>query len=72
MAAAWEVEYDDHPFRGTFTNSFRFHRLVCNMIILGLTVYRAFTQARAAITFAGSLWHVMMRDSKSLPPDINI
>ncbi|KAJ7903226.1 hypothetical protein B0H13DRAFT_2274835 [Mycena leptocephala] len=37
--------------------------LVCNMIILGLTVYCAFTQARAAITFAGSLWHVMMRDS---------
>ncbi|KAJ7903234.1 hypothetical protein B0H13DRAFT_2335190 [Mycena leptocephala] len=35
--------------------------LVCNMIILGLTVYRAFTQARAAITFADSLWHVMMR-----------
>ncbi|KAJ7864934.1 hypothetical protein B0H13DRAFT_2068436 [Mycena leptocephala] len=45
-------------------------QLVCNMIILGLTVYRAFTQARAAITFADSLWHVMMRDSKHIYPRI--
>ncbi|KAJ7931727.1 hypothetical protein B0H13DRAFT_2651219 [Mycena leptocephala] len=35
--------------------------LVCNMIVLGLTLYRTFKKTTSPRPFTDSLWHVMMR-----------